>query len=296
MTRSLVVLAAGMGSRYGGTKQHESVGPSGETLLDYTAYDAAETGFTRLVFVTRPELLSHLQERTGRFAGRIEVRYALQRFDQPPAPRGERRRPWGTVQAVLCAAAEVDGPFAVLNADDFYGREALFLMGDHLTRHADADDTFAVLGYRLRDTLSDHGGVTRAVCETDESGLLQRIVEVTGLVARNGSVVGRTLAGSPMSLTGEETISRNCWAFTQALFGPLRTEFEAFVAASSDPDAEFLLPVAMNVLVASGRAVVRVVPAASPAFGLTHPADLEVVRAALRRLVAAGEYPPSLWS
>lgn len=291
-----MVLAAGMGSRYGGSKQHEPVGPAGEALIDYTAYDALQTGFTRLVFVTRPELSSDLRERTRRFAGRIDVRYALQRCDKPPAPRGTRRRPWGTAQAVLSAAGDVDGPFVVLNADDYYGREALALLGEHLRGSQPGADIFAVLGYRLRDTLSDHGGVTRALCETDEAGRLERIVELTGLMARDGAVVGRTLAGSAVTLTGDETISRNCWGFTPAVFEPLRRAFDAFVAGCSDADAEFLLPVAMNALVASGEATVRVVTARSQAFGLTHPADLEVVRSAIRRLVAAGAYPPSLWS
>jgi len=296
VTLTLVFLAAGMGSRYGGSKQLESVGPAGEALIDYTAYDGLQTGFTRLVFVTRTELLSNLRERIDRFAGRIDVRYALQRSDEPPLPGVARRRPWGTAQAVLCAAADVDGPFAVLNADDYYGRQALALLGEHLRGCEAGDDTFAVLGYRLRDTLSDHGGVTRALCETDETGRLERIVEVTGLVARDGDVAGRTLAGSDVTLTGDETISRNCWGFTPALFEPLRKEFEAFVARCSDADAEFLLPVAMNALVVSGQAAVRVITARSQAFGLTHPADLEVVRSAIRRLVAAGAYPPSLWS
>jgi len=296
VTLSLVVLAAGMGSRYGGSKQHEPVGPAGEALIDYTAYDALQTGFTRLVFVTRPELLSDLQQRTSGFHARIDVRYAVQRSDDPPPPRGARRRPWGTAQAVLCAASDVDGPFAVLNADDYYGREALALVGEHLSGNEAGHDVFAVLGYRLRETLSAHGGVTRAVCETDETGRLERIVEVTGLTAKDGDVVGRALAGSDVTLTGDETISRNCWGFTPALFAPLRRAFEAFVAGCSDADAEFLLPVAMNILVASGQATVRVLNARTRAFGLTHPADLEVVRSAIRRLVAAGAYPPSLWS
>ena len=177
-----------------------------------------------------------------------------------------------------------------------YGREALALLAEHLRGRDAGDGTFAVLGYRLRDTLSDHGGVTRALCETDETGRLERIVELTGLVARDGAVVGRTLSGSEVALTGEETISRNCWGFTPALFEPLRRAFDAFVAQCSEADAELLLPVTMNALVASGEATVRVLTARSQAFGLTHPADLEVVRSAIRRLVAAGAYPPSLWS
>jgi len=296
VTLSLVVLAAGMGSRYGGSKQLAPVGPHGETLLDYAAYDALQTGFTRLVFVTRPELLDDLRDRTRDLARQVDVRYALQRSDEPAPPQGKRSRPWGTVHAVLCAAQEIDGRFAVVNGDDFYGREALSLLSEHLTRHAAVEDTFAVLGYRLRETLSEHGGVTRAVCLHGAAGRLERIIEVAGLVAENGVVVGRTLDGTPVTLTGDETISRNAWAFTPALLEPLGRAFDAFVARNAGADAEFFLPVALNDLLAAGHTTVRVIPAASQAFGLTHAADFEVVQDALRRLVAAGVYPPSLWS
>jgi hypothetical protein len=297
VTTSLVILAAGLGSRYGGAKQHQAVGPSGETLPDYAAFDALRSGLERLVFVTRSELLLELEERNRALRDRVEVRYVIQRpgdrllGHQPPAGR---TKPWGTAHALLCAAEHLDGPFGVLNGDDFYGHEALALLAEHAQR---GDDTFAVLGYRLSDTLSEHGGVTRAMCDQDENGFLRGLTELTGIVATHGGIRGRGLSGASVSLTGDETISRNCWGFTPRLFEPLAREFGAFLERDgASVSAEFLLPEAVHALVIDGQARVRVLPVREPGFGLTHSADLPVVRDAIRRLVAAGVYPSPLWS
>lgn len=297
MTSSLVVLVAGLGSRFGGAKQHQAVGPFGETLFDYTAYDAIQAGFDRLVLVTRPELLPELHDRTAALGNRMELRFALQRLTDLPDDHQvptERTKPWGTAHALLCAVEHLDGPFAVVNGDDYYGRNAFVLLAEHTKQD---DEACAMLGYRLRDTLSEHGGVTRAVCRHDADGFLTDLLEVAGIVTTADGIEGRTLAGDVVSLSGEETISRNAWAFRQHILGPLTVEFERFLArhGTSETD-EFLIPEAVQALAARGAARVRVVPVRDAGFGLTHAADLPAVRDAIRGLVTDGVYPSPLWS
>ncbi|HMJ58682.1 MAG TPA: NTP transferase domain-containing protein [Gemmatimonadales bacterium] len=286
---ALVILAAGVGSRFGGPKQLSSVGPSGETLLDYAIYDAKRAGFTRAVLVIREELRAPLREHVARVIGAaLPVDYVEQRLDGLPRGRrvpAGRVKPWGTGHAVLAAREAVDGPFAVCNADDYYGPGAYRLLAEHLAANAGTPPLHALVGYRLDETLSDHGGVARAVASTGPDGLVARLVEVKDLTA----------AGKQSEFTGAESVSMNLWGFTPDVLPPLEEQFRAFLdAPQRGPDAEFLLSTALGDQVTAGRARLRVLPAPDRWLGMTFAADVEAVRAALAALVRAGAYPADL--
>jgi len=300
MDLTLVVLAAGLSTRYGDVKQLAAVGPSGETLLDYGIYDAARAGFSKAVLVTRRELESALREHVLRvFGDALTFTFAFQELEALPpgrsVPEG-RLKPWGTGHAVLAAESLVSEPFVAMNADDFYGARAYVLLAEHLREVADSGTPhFAAAGYKLRDTLSPHGGVSRAVCELDRGGYLGRVTEVKGIQEGEGTIAGVGLAGERFVLTGDETISMNLWAATPAAFPLLERQFEEFLAEHiADLDAEFLLSTAVNDLIAEGAVRVKVIPTAGPWLGMTHQEDRPYVVARLRQLIAAGEYPEGL--
>lgn len=302
MQLTLIVLAAGIGSRYGGLKQLEPMGPSGEALLDYGIYDAVRAGFERVVLVIRPELEDAFRERlAGRFADSPSFEFAHQELsDLPPGfsvPEG-RGKPWGTGHAALAARTATSGPFVVMNADDFYGATAYDVLAQHLREAAGSGAVeFAAAGYTLRDTLSPHGGVSRAVCEVDGAGYLARVTELKKIDEVDGVLSGVTVAGERRELTGDETVSMNLWAATPAAFPLLEREFERFlVEHGDDPDAEFYLSNSVNDLIASGEMRVRVIPTPGPWLGVTHREDKPYVVAQLRELVAAGHYPEDLAS
>ena len=295
MAPTLLVLAAGLGSRYGGLKQIDPVGPSGETVLDYAVFDAHRAGFGRVVFVIRREFEDAFRAVVGpRYGGRIEVGYAYQSLDALPGgrrPPAGRAKPWGTGHAVWCAREAVRGPFAVINADDFYGAESFRELAAFL-REAPAAPAapagFAMIGFRLDRTLSEHGAVARGVCAVRPDGSLASIVEAAGLAP---SLVG---PGRPYS--GAETVSMNCWGFTPALCGALDGQLREFLdARSDDPAAEFYLPAAVSAMIARGEAVVRVRPTAAAWFGVTYREDKPRVQEALAALVRSGAYPSRLF-
>lgn len=297
MTLTLVVLAAGLGSRFGGLKQLEPVGPGGATLMDYSVYDAERAGFTSVVFVIRPEMAGEFETLVlERYRRRLDARVVLQRledlppgFEVPP----DRSRPWGTGQAVLAARAEVPGAFAVLNADDFYGREALAEIAAFL-RAPTSPDACAVIGYRLDQTASLEGGVNRATLEQDRKGFLSRIVEVRNLsVASAGRYRGEAEA-EPRIVAADALVSMNLWGLTPSIFPRLARGFEAFLVRSPSPRAEYYLPEAIQGMLAEGVVSVKVIPTESRWCGMTHPGDRQRVESFLEELVAAGEYPPSL--
>jgi hypothetical protein len=277
---ALVILAAGVGSRFGGPKQLSPVGPSGETLLDYAIYDAVRAGFTRVVLVIREELRAPLREHVARVIGAaLPVDYVEQRLDEG------RVKPWGTAHAVLAARDAIDGPFAVCNADDYYGPGAYRLLAAHLTAKASTPPLHAFVGYRLDETLSDHGGVARAVASIGPDGLVARLVEVKGLTA----------AGMQREFTGAEFVSMNLWGFTPAVLAVLEEQFTAFLdAPRREPAAEFLLSTALGDQVTAGRARLRVLPAPDRWLGMTFAADVAAVRAALAERVRGGIYPADL--
>jgi hypothetical protein len=296
---TLVVLAAGMGSRYGGMKQLDGVGPAGETLMDYSVYDAVRAGFTRVVFVIRPEMEEAFHAfAAGRYGDQISVTTAHQRLDDLPGgyvvPVG-RAKPWGTAHAVLAAEPGVTGPFAVVNADDFYGEPAYAAVAQFLQGAAGGTPpAWAVVGYRLRDTLSESGGVNRGVCHTDADGWLQGIEEVTDITVARDGYSGR--AGPTLRhYDGREPVSMNMWAFTPEVFGLLRRGFVRFLHEEGLHRREYLLPTITQEAVHRGEARIRVLDAGSQWYGMTYPDDRPVVAAALRMLTTSGRYRSPLW-
>jgi hypothetical protein len=294
---SLLVLAAGMGSRYGGLKQIDPVGPAGQTIIDYSIYDALRAGFAKLVFVIRRDLEQTFRELVGqRFEPLLPVRYVFQELgDLPPgfAPPPHRVKPWGTAHALLAGHSAIQEPFAAINADDFYGAQSFHLLAEHLSRGG-AD--FAMAGFVLRRTLSEFGSVARGVCELGPDGGLKSIVELTRIERDGDGAKNTDTAGRVTKLTGDEAVSLNCWGFTPAIFPALRAHFSAFLQRNGqDEKAECYIPSAVNELVASGQARVRVLRTESPWFGVTHREDRPRVVESIRQLVARGEYPERLW-
>jgi NDP-sugar pyrophosphorylase family protein len=290
MAPTLLVLAAGRGSRFGGLKQIEPVGPSGETLLDYAVYDAARAGFDRVVFVIRREFEDAFRSAvTAKYSGRVAVGFVFQEIDDVPegcAVAIGREKPWGTGHAVWCARRALDGPFAVINADDFYGagsfsRLARFLRGAVGSR-------FAMVGFRLDNTLSENGSVSRGICQAKD-GVLLSIAEVKAISCAD--------VGPGRRFSGDEVVSMNCWGFTPAVFAGLDAGLRAFLKArGSDPTAEWYIPEAISGLVQAGKASVEVLPSEDRWFGITFREDRERVRAAVGALVSGGAYPVRLFS
>lgn len=299
MKPTLVIMAAGMGSRYGGLKQIDPVGPSGEIMIDYAIYDALRAGFGRVVFIIRRDIEAPFREIVERrIARQIPVRYAFQALDAlPPGirPPAGRTKPWGTGHAILSAREEVHEPFAVINADDFYGRAAYEGLAAAF-RGAGADAmNFFLAGYRVADTLSDHGAVSRGVCEVGPDGLLRRVVERTHIEKRGDRIVAQA-DGAEIAIAPDTTVSMNCWGFTPALFPHLERAFVEFLAQrGQDLKSELAIPTIVDRMIATGAATVRVVPTPARWLGMTYPEDKPIVRAGIQKLIERGEYPPSLW-
>jgi hypothetical protein len=308
MSPALLVLAAGMGSRYGGLKQIDPVGPSGETVLDYAVFDALRAGFGRVVFVIRRDFEAVFRAQIGaKYEGRIAVDYVFQSLDALPAgmtPPAGREKPWGTGHAVWCARETVREPFAVINADDFYGTDSFAQLGKFLTSQAanprgfdpmsghptprSLAARFAMVGFTLTNTLSEHGAVSRGQCTVGPDGLLASITERTGIAS--------TDVGPGRIYTGAETVSMNCWGFTPAFFPALDRQLHEFLAARvADPKAEFYLPAAVSEMIARHEATVKVLPTSSAWFGVTYRDDKPRVIAAIGELVRAGKYPAKLF-
>ncbi len=296
MSTTLVILAAGRGSRYGSLKQLEPVGPHQATLMDYTIHDAVRAGVDRVVLVIPHGLdavfLSHLGEQFGRT---IDVQCIAQTLEAVPygfPVPPERAKPWGTAHAVLITAPIIDGPFLVANADDFYGASSYALLCEHLR---DRPDIAAVVGYPLHATLSPHGGVSRGVCELDAHGLVTRVREVRHIHEVRGVLEGRTQSGDRVTLRGDETVSMNLWGFGSAILPMLESDFGRFLETDgTDPDAEFLLPSVANRHIAAGTLRLTVLPSDAAWFGMTFPDDTPRVRRQIAELIAAGHYPHHL--
>ena len=301
MKPTLLVLAAGMGSRYGGLKQIDPMGPSGETILDYSVFDALRAGFGKVVFIIRPDFEKDFRERiAAKFAGRIDVGFAFQTIDQLPAgfsvPAG-REKPWGTTHAILCARQAVDTPFAVINADDFYGQDSYAVLARHLQGLALDSTDYSMVGFTLKHTLSEHGTVARGVCQTDASGLLTDIQELTKIAKLPQGAEHRGEDGSVVSLTGEEPVSMNMWGFTPAIFPQLAADFDAFLRAKgAEMKSEAYIPMSVGNLIRAGQATCQVLRTDSAWFGVTYREDKPVVQASILRQVQSGSYPASLWS
>lgn len=301
MSPTLVVLAAGMGSRYGGLKQIDPMGPSGETILDYSVYDALRAGFGRVVFIIRPDFEDAFRRGVAaRFADRIDVDFAFQTLDRLPSgfvvPEG-REKPWGTTHAILCAREQIRDNFAVINADDFYGRDSYGVLASHLRGVASSSTDFAMVGFTLRNTLSDHGSVARGVCAASAEGFLTAIDEMTK-IERDGSAARNTRDdGTVVRLSGDEPVSMNMWGFTPRLFDHLDRVFREFLEVSGgEAKSECFIPLTVGQLVNEGVATCRVLRTDSSWFGVTYREDKEVVQASIGGLIEHGDYPRSLWS
>lgn len=295
---TLLVLAAGMGSRYGGLKQIDPVGPAGETIIDYSIFDAMRAGFGKLVFVIRHDIEQQFREIVGsRFEKRIAVEYVFQELDKlPPGyslPAG-RTKPWGTTHAILMAENVIKEPFAAINADDFYGRNAYKVLADHL--NAGSPD-YAMVGFILKNTLSDHGSVARGVSRTDAHNYLTSIVEMTK-IERDGAGAKNTEAdGKVTKLNGDEPVSMNFWGFTPALFPQIKVEFDKFLQKSGNElKSECYIPMTVGDLVKNGQAKVKVLRSPDSWFGVTYREDRPTVVESIRKLIAKGEYPEKLWA
>lgn len=296
-TYDLVILAAGMGSRFGGLKQVQPVGPHGELIIEYSIFDALRAGFDRLVLVIRKDIEADFRATIGRrLESRMAVDYVFQELtDVPAAHRAHaaaRPKPWGTGHAVLAARAAVRRPFAVINADDFYGAAGYRALATHFA----ASSAYALVGYPLRQTLSEHGAVSRGLCAIDAGGRLTTITELTKIEKTAAGARYTDAAGAAHPLSGDETVSLNFWGFTPAVFPQLHELFTGFLAArGGDPKAEFYLPTALSDLNQRGAADIALLRTEDSWFGITYREDLATAAGAVRELTAAGRYPSPLW-
>ena len=302
MQPTLLVLAAGMGSRYGGLKQMDPMGPHGETVLDYSVFDAIRAGFGRVVFIIRRDFEEAFRQGVGsRFANRIQVDYAFQSLDDLPegfsVPEG-RTKPWGTAHAVRAARDLVKEPFAVINADDFYGQDAYLRAASFLTNPPSANGVshYAMVGYPLENTLSDHGHVNRGICSHDAEDHLTNVEEYLDIHREEDGVVrGQALDGTRKPITNETPVSMNFWAFTPDFFQHLETEFIKFLGEQGNGGkTECYIPTFVDNRIQSGQADCRVLETPSHWFGVTYPDDKPHVVASIAALTEAGEYPSPL--
>lgn len=299
MKPTLVIMAAGMGSRYGGLKQIDPVGPSGETVLDYSVYDAIKAGFGKVVFVIRPDIEQAFKSSVGdKYSGRIEVDYAFQNLSDLPegytVPDG-REKPWGTAQAVLCCRDKIEAPFAVINADDFYGRNSFHLLSQELQGYEAGRLKSCLIGFVLRNTLSEHGSVARGICEIDANGNLVDIVERLK-IEKAGEHARDNVDGDYVELTADEVVSMNMWGFTPPLFAKLDEYFRAFLDEKREvPKSEFLIPEVVANLMKDADMQVDVTESDAQWLGVTYSEDKPLVQAGIRNLVDSGVYPESLW-
>lgn len=303
---ALVVMAAGMGSRFGGgIKQLEPVGPSGEIIMDYSIYDAMEAGFDKVVFVIRKDLEKDFREVIGnRIEKVVEVAYAFQEKDDIPEPYkttyAERQKPWGTGQAILCCKDAVNEPFLVINADDYYGKEAYKVAFEYLTGTKESvsspKEQICMVGFVLANTLSENGSVTRGICKADENQMLTNIVETYNIVKTENGAAVRTEEGDEL-LDVDSLVSMNMWGLQPQFFGILEAGFAEFLEKNAEKyqKAEYLLPTIVGTLLKEGKADVKVLKSHDQWFGVTYREDKPYVVASIQHLVEAGVYPHKLF-
>ena len=285
-------MAAGMGSRYGGLKQLDEVGPSGETIIDYSVYDAIAAGFTKVVFIIRRDFEQEFKSKiTNKFSDKIQVEFAFQDFDDLPNgfsyPEG-REKPWGTGQAILSAAKLIDGPFNAINADDYYGRESFQTIADFYAR---GSNVFTLVAFRLENTLSIFGSVTRGLCEV-KNDRLTTVIETDNLQKTNSGIA----SDRDIDLNGSEPVSMNMWGFTPIIFDYLQEMFVDFLAIRGDElKSEFLIPSVINDLIQSGKESVHVLYSNAPWFGVTYKEDKPYVVDQIQKLINDDFYPRKLF-
>ncbi|MBF6627542.1 MAG: nucleotidyltransferase [Proteiniphilum sp.] len=300
MKPTLFVLAAGMGSRYGGLKQLDGLGPGGETIMDYSIYDAVNAGFGKLVFVIRKSFEEEFREKIVRkYEQKIPVELVFQELDMLPegfTPHPERVKPWGTNHAVMMGKEVIHEPFVVINADDFYGRESFKVLADFLTTLQESENKYCMVGYRVGNTLSESGTVARGVCETDTNGNLTGVVERTQVMRVDGKVSYKDENDHWVAIDDHTPVSMNMWGFTPDYFSYSDESFVTFLNENADNlKAEFFIPLLVNQLIQKGTATVKVLDTPSKWFGVTYADDRPEVVAKLKNLADSGVYPSPLW-
>ncbi|MGD0581566.1 MAG: NTP transferase domain-containing protein [Bacteroidales bacterium] len=299
MKPTLLVLAAGMGSRYGGNKQLDQVGPSGETIIDYSIYDAIRAGFGKIVFVIRRDIEDQVKERfVERLKGRIKVDYVFQEITNLPkgvkvAP--DRQKPWGTSHAILVTENAIKEPFGVINADDYYGVESFKILKDYLVNDKDLNN-YCIVGYKLGNTLSDHGHVNRGVCRVDSKGFLSNIVETRQIEKTKDGASAPAADGKVQHFTGNEIVSMNLWGFKPSCYNFLGEEFRNFLNRSGmDPKSELDIPTSVDKFVKNGQITIQILMSNERWFGVTYREDKPFVVDSINRMISKGIYPPSLY-
>ncbi|MES2458382.1 MAG: sugar phosphate nucleotidyltransferase [Bacteroidota bacterium] len=298
MKPTLLILAAGMASRYGSMKQIDGFGPNGETIIDYSIYDAIKAGFGKVVFIIKEEFVENFRSIfEPKLKGRIETDYVFQNFDLKQFGIEEeiyREKPWGTAHAILSGRNVINEPFCVINADDYYGYDAFKKMVDFLSTEA-SDSNFSIVGYQIGKTLSDFGSVSRGVCKTNAAGYLEEITERTQ-VYKKGEAIVYEEGGIEYPLDFETPVSMNFWGFTPSVFKLTEDLFKIFALENKDkPKAEFFIPLIGENLVRTGTASFKVVPTSNQWFGVTYKEDKPFVQDSINQLIQDGTYPTSLW-
>ncbi|HTM99238.1 MAG TPA: sugar phosphate nucleotidyltransferase [Pedobacter sp.] len=299
MKPTLLILAAGMASRYGSMKQIDGFGPNGETIIDYSIYDAIKAGFGKVVFIIKEEFVENFKSIfDSKLNGKIETDYVFQNFDLKQFGIEEeiyREKPWGTAHAMLAGRTAVKEPFCIINADDFYGYDAFKKMSDFLTTEI-TDSQYAIIGYKIGKTLSDFGSVSRGVCNVDSAGNITEINERTEIYAKGDAIVYKE-NGEEYPLDYENPVSMNFWGFTPAVFKTTEEQFVKFAEANRDkPKAEFFIPLVGEYLIKNNIADFKSIPTDNKWFGVTYKEDKPVVKASIDELVKSGAYPENLWS
>jgi UTP-glucose-1-phosphate uridylyltransferase len=302
MKPTLLILAAGIGSRYGGLKQIDQVGPSGEAIIDYSIYDAIRAGFEKVRFIIRKNIEHEFREVfESRLKGRIETEYIFQELEMVPEGitfSSERVKPWGTAHAVWVAKNYIREPFLVINADDFYGAGSFQTIAETLMQDDLVDSSkYSMIGYQVRHTLSEFGSVTRGVCEADEKDYMKAVVERTKIVKEGNKIYFIEDAEGKVQLSGDEPVSMNFWGFTPTIFDHFEKAFKDFIRKNAQmPKRELYIPTVVNDLVAKGLASVKILPSRDQWFGVTYREDKPVAIEHIRRLVDEGVYPDKLWT
>lgn len=296
---TLLVLAAGIGSRYGGNKQIDGFGPKGETILEYSIFDAIRSGFGKVVFIVREEILQVAKDKfLPKLEGKIEVDWVIQSLDSfvpTELKQADRVKPFGTAHAVLCAKDAINEPFAVINADDFYGKEAFEVLGKFLASEVKSD-LHAMVGYAIQNVLSENGTVSRGVCQTNEKGQLVGMIERTSIARKGDKIVSRG-EGEVFDIAENTPVSMNFWGFHPDVFADIEQMWSEFLPASqSNLKSEFYIPTVANNLIKAGKAAFEILPGGKTWFGVTYTEDKPVVIAALKNLHEIGEYPADLWN
>jgi NDP-sugar pyrophosphorylase family protein len=299
MKPTLLILAAGMASRYGSMKQVQSFGPSGETIMDYSIYDAIDSGFKKIVFIIRRDFAEEFRNIfETKWGNKIETEYVYQEMGsylhgyRAPA---ERAKPWGTAHAVLCAKEAIQDPFAVINADDFYGRDAFRKAFDFLTT-AVSPNTWSIIGYDLAKTLSENGSVSRGVCAVDRDNNLVSIHERTKIYRNENGRITYEEGGQTFEVPDDSKVSMNFWCFDPAVFPFIEGIFQEFLKKEGqNPKSEFFIPIIGDQFIRSGKGRIRIIPTAASWFGVTYKEDAPSVQDSINKLVASGEYPSRLY-